>query len=92
MKYWRKPLDQDKVKPVQGRIHLLPERCKGCGFCVKFCPRDVLEESERVNQKGYHLVDAVREDECVACGLCEAICPDFAISVTTEDEMEATSV
>lgn len=92
MKYWRKPLDQDKVKPVHGRIILINERCKGCGFCVKFCPRNVLEESERVNAKGYHLVDAVKEDECVACGLCEAICPDFAIKVETVNEKEPTSV
>jgi len=85
MKFWRIPLDQDKVKPIRGRIHLLGERCKGCGFCIKFCPLDVLEESEEVNQKGYHLVDVVKPDGCVACGLCEAICPDFAISVTVEE-------
>lgn len=92
MKYWRKPLDQDKVKPVHGSVHLISERCKGCGFCIKFCPKNVLEESERVNAKGYHLVDAVREDECVACGLCEAICPDFAIVVTEGDVKEKAGV
>ncbi len=85
MKFWRTPLDQDKIKPIRGRIHLLAERCKGCGFCIKFCPLAILEESEEVNQKGYHLVDVVKDDECVACGLCEAICPDFAISVTIEE-------
>ena len=86
MKFWRTPLDNDKIKPVRGEIHLLAERCKGCGFCIKFCPRDVLAESEAVNNKGYHLVDVIKPDECVACGLCEAICPDFAISVTVEEE------
>ncbi len=86
MKFWRTPLDNDKVKPVRGEIHLRGERCKGCGFCIKFCPREVLAESEEVNNKGYHLVDVVKPDECVACGLCEAICPNFAISVTIEEE------
>ena len=52
----------------------------------------MLEESERTNQTGYHLVDAVREEDCVACGLCEAICPDFAISVTTVEDKEVTGV
>ena len=85
MKFWRTPLDKDKIKPIRGRINLIAERCKGCGFCIKFCPLEILAESEEVNQKGYHLVDVVKENECVACGLCEAICPDFAISVTIEE-------
>ena len=92
MKYWRTPLDQDKIKPVHGHIHLAKERCKGCGFCIKFCPKNVLAESDEVNQKGYHLVDTVNASECVACGLCEMICPDFAITVTIDDEKAVTRV
>ena len=29
-------------------------RCKGCGFCVEFCPRKVLFLSEEMNSLGYH--------------------------------------
>jgi len=94
MKYWRKPLDEDKVKPAHGWVHVVPDRCKGCKFCVDFCPRHVLEESTDFNQKGYHFPYAARPDECAGCGLCEMLCPDFAISVTTgpTNKKEASSV
>lgn len=92
MKYWRTPLDQDKVQPVHGHVEVLKDRCKGCGFCIQFCPRHVLEESSEMNQKGYHYPYAVRPDDCVACGLCEAMCPDFAIRVVTSDDKEKAGV
>jgi len=79
MRFWRTPLDQDRFHTPRGRIHLIVERCKGCGFCVEYCPRDVLRLSERFNKKGYHYPEAVCEDACVDCNLCEVICPEFAI-------------
>lgn len=85
MKYWRKPLDQEKVRPIRGRVRVIPDRCKGCGFCITFCPRHVLEESAEFNQKGYHYPVAARPEACAACGLCEMLCPDFAISVAEEE-------
>ena len=92
MKYWRKPLDGDKIRPAYGEVHVDIERCKGCGFCIQFCPRGVLEESDQMNRKGYHYPYAARPDECAACGLCEAICPDFAIKVTLKKEKETAGV
>lgn len=79
MKFWRKPLDAEKVKPPRGKIHILKELCKGCSFCVEYCPKDVLELSQEFNKKGYHPPIAAREEDCVGCGLCELICPEFAI-------------
>ncbi len=91
-KYWRTPLDQDKVKPAHGEVQVIPDLCKGCGFCIQFCPRHVLEESTEMNQKGYHYPYAANSDACVACGLCEAICPDFAIRVKMKEEREKAGV
>ena len=79
MKYWRQPLDRDEVKVPRGKVIVLEERCKGCGFCVEYCPKDKLVLSERFNRKGYHPPEVVNEEECVNCHLCEMICPDFAI-------------
>ena len=80
MKYWRKPLDLEDITVPHGVLHVLTERCKGCGWCVEFCPRDVLEVSEEINSKGYHPPKLV-QDTCVSCGLCELLCPEFAIYV-----------
>jgi len=79
MRFWRTPLDRQQFMPPRGRIYIIVERCKGCGFCVEYCPRDVLVISERYNKKGYHYPEAVKEDACVNCNLCEVICPEFAI-------------
>jgi 2-oxoglutarate ferredoxin oxidoreductase subunit delta len=79
MKYWRRPLDLDQVKIPHGEVHIIADRCKGCGFCVEYCPKGVLELSTDFNVKGYHPPFAKKAGECVNCDLCERICPEFAI-------------
>ena len=61
------------------RIRINKEFCKGCGFCVEFCPKNVYELSDELNSKGYQVPDAARPDDCSDCGLCELYCPEFAI-------------
>lgn len=58
------------------------ERCKGCGLCVHFCPKNVLEISDELNKKGYYPARKARPDECLFCGACCLMCPDVAISIT----------
>lgn len=82
MAYWRQPLDRDRVRVPQGIVHIIEDRCKGCGFCVEFCPQHVLAMSRRTNAKGYHPPEIVDGTHCVNCGLCTLLCPDFAIYVT----------
>jgi len=54
------------------------EWCKGCGICVAFCPKHVLDLDENDKAK------AARPQDCICCKLCEFRCPDLAIEVTTE--------
>ena len=68
-----------KPKKVMGQVYVDRERCKGCGFCVEFCPTDVLALSAGFNGKGYHPPEAIRPDACSGCDLCGMYCPDFAI-------------
>jgi 2-oxoglutarate ferredoxin oxidoreductase subunit delta len=78
---WRTPLDTEKVKLPKAQIHIIKDQCKGCGFCIQFCPKKVLEESEEINARGVHPPKIVDENKCVVCGFCTAVCPDFAIFV-----------
>jgi 2-oxoglutarate ferredoxin oxidoreductase subunit delta len=72
-------LDLPAIRIPHGIIHVLDERCKGCGYCIEFCPREVLAESPEFNSKGYHPPIVVESAACISCGLCELICPEFAI-------------
>ena len=67
---------------------ILTERCKGCGFCVEFCPQHVLSISKEVNARGYYPVYLNDNDKCTKCNLCGLVCPDFAISVVGDKEAQ----
>ncbi len=56
--------------------------CKGCGICVVFCPKQVLE----LDNKDKSTV--VKPEDCICCGLCELRCPDLAIEVVIEQDEE----
>lgn len=64
-----------------GKIEVLKEICKSCGFCVSVCPKKVIEIGKNVNLKGYQYAEAVRPDDCIGCALCATMCPDAAIEV-----------
>jgi len=72
-------LETKGKKQPRGVVTINAELCKGCGFCIEFCPNDVLEVSEAFNNKGYHPPHAVKPEACNGCGLCGLYCLDFAI-------------
>jgi 2-oxoglutarate ferredoxin oxidoreductase subunit delta len=80
----------NKLKVAHGKVYIIPERCKGCGFCIEFCPRDVLEESDETNSKGYHIpkIKEGKEGLCVNCQTCMLVCPEF--SIYTEEGEKTT--
>ncbi len=64
-------------------LHIInKEWCKGCGICVHFCPKDVLE----LNKQGK--AEAIRPEECIACKLCELRCPDLSIQIIKEQDKD----
>ncbi len=59
------------------------ERCKGCGLCVRACPKKIVELSKtKLNSKGYHPAEVVRPEECIGCKSCALTCPDAVIEIT----------
>ena len=60
---------------------VIAERCKSCGYCIKFCPKQVLAVGKNVNSKGYEYIEPVNQEACIACCMCARICPDGAIEV-----------
>jgi len=79
--YARTPLNLESLTVPRGQVFIIPERCKGCEICVRFCPKDVLQVSEQTNAKGYHYPDIApgKAGECVNCQFCTLVCPEFAI-------------
>lgn len=79
MEFWRVPFDASAIQISQGDVHVIEDRCKGCGYCIEFCPRKILASSARFNRKGYHPPEVLQAEACVNCHYCEIICPEFAI-------------
>ena len=63
----------------RGAVYIDWNRCKGCGFCIEFCPPKVLAFAEWYNDHGYHPPRLTTEEGCTGCDLCGLYCPDFAI-------------
>lgn len=80
-----------KLRKARGKVTINPAWCKGCGYCVKYCPTKVLEMSRGYNAKGYHPPLVKTAEDCRDCKFCEIVCPEFAIYVTTENEEEQAS-
>lgn len=90
LKLVREPLNKYIQKIPLGLIHIIPERCKECGYCIDLCPKDVLTVGDERNIKGYRwpkIADG-KASECIACRMCEWICPEFAIFVVEADRRE----
>ncbi len=62
--------------------------CKDCGYCVKFCPKHILEIGTERNSRGFfypHLTDA---SACISCAICASMCPEGAIELPAEGETD----
>ena len=70
---------KNSKRKFRGEVYIDQERCKGCGFCIEFCPTHVLALSGSFNQKGYYPPVIADIEACTGCDLCGMYCPDFAI-------------
>ena len=68
-----------KERRFRGIVVVNRESCKGCGFCVEFCPLDALALEQQYNAKGYHPPYLAKPELCNGCDMCGLFCPDFSI-------------
>jgi 2-oxoglutarate ferredoxin oxidoreductase subunit delta len=83
--------DQPRPGKSRGQVRVIRDRCKGCGYCVAFCPTESLTMSPEFNVKGYHFPRLESGRDCTGCDLCGMFCPDFAIHGTRNAHKEANS-
>ncbi len=69
---------------MQLSIKFIESLCKGCGYCIEFCPNKVFTESGKRNEKGTIMPKIAHPEKCTLCELCTMLCPDFALTTTEE--------
>lgn len=60
--------------------------CKGCGYCMKFCPKQILQMSTERNTRGHFYPIVTDESACISCGICASMCPEGAIELPAKGE------
>lgn len=64
-----------------GVLEIGTDKCKGCTYCVLFCPPKCLKMSTEFNVRGYHYPLLAAPELCNGCGNCARMCPDVVIEV-----------
>jgi len=61
-------------------FYILPDKCTGCGICLRACPVEAISGGKR-------LVHVIDQEKCIKCGTCLEKCPErFSAVVKTTGE------
>ena len=66
-------------------VFIEKDACKGCGICIMVCPKNILEFTDELNQKGFQYPELTHADKCILCENCMIYCPDFAVVVKKDE-------
>ncbi len=65
-------------------FYILPEKCQGCGICLRACPVEAISGGKR-------LVHVIDQEKCIKCATCLEKCPErFSAVVKVTGEQIAT--
>lgn len=70
-----------QIQPKRGKITIDVKRCKGCEYCIIYCPKKCISLSPDINMKGVRYAVFTNPDACIACNICAVVCPDVCIHV-----------
>ncbi len=73
----------------KGRVEVDANRCKACGLCMEFCPKDCFETGQGLNPLGFIPIRYREDSDCTACGNCASMCPDMALKIWALDDTAA---
>lgn len=63
-------------------FYILPEKCKGCGVCLREC----LTGAIKGDKKMIHIIE---QEKCVKCSTCLSVCPFKAVIKVSGEKVEA---
>lgn len=61
---------------TEGIITLNGEQCKGCGLCIRNCPKNILKVGKELNSLGYAATVVDCGGDCIGCTNCFYTCPE----------------
>ncbi len=66
--------------------YILPDKCTGCGICLRQCPSEAISGGKRM----VHVID---QNKCIKCGTCLDVCPDkfSAVVKVSGEQVEVPS-
>ena len=66
--------------------YILPDKCQGCGICLRNCPSDAIIGDKRK----VHIID---QSKCIKCGTCLEVCPARfdAVTKVSGEQLEVPS-
>ncbi len=78
------PMTSPRRKVRRYTVKIKKDSCKGCSYCVAFCPTGHLTLSDQLNKRGVTYALVKEGTVCTGCGSCFFMCPECCIEVYEE--------